>query len=156
MITQGIPRNGAFEAALTTLLWQGREACEGSDAQPDCYSGDSYDTSPIPDDVRTEVAESFEPFQRGAEHLLWRYAQTYQGGERGHTIWDGDDGSQLGHDWVLSSFSHGTGFWDRYSGITPLSKLGSRLQNLTKLFHCPDVSFPLGPDDDGNERWFES
>lgn len=147
------------EAALVTLLWQGHESAEG--CEPESYSGDpqnSYGT--VPADVREAMAVAWVPFELKARRLLAELD------EEEESVWSkNDDG--LAHDWVLTSFHHGAGFWDRYhGGADPMEDrsqlaryvtLGKKLTELTRDHPCPEgLTFFLYNDDDGRPVWFMS
>lgn len=123
-----------FDHALVTLLWQGHIWLEDENEEPESVE-DHYDTDAIPDDVKAEIREAWETFYAKASDILAEYDPD------GELLWA--DEEQIGHDWVLTSFRHGAGFWDRYYGDQVGTKVGKILTELSHLEPCPEVQFEL-------------
>lgn len=128
------------DQVLATWLWQA--LASGPDGE--CESADDHtETDDIPDEVKAEIAEGWLTFIAYAQPLIDDHDQAY-GDAIGHSLWAADP-EQVEHDWVLTSYGHGTGFWDRYSvgygPAEPYGSLGRQLSELAKLYPCPSVGF---------------
>lgn len=135
----------ALQQALSTILWQGRDGTEEElSAGGSGYSGDPEDTSVYPDAERDKV-------RRALVDWLEDHARAIMDSDDDDvaTVWH-DDSGQLGHDWVLSGFGHGTGFWDRHASDTPEGRIGDKLHESTKCT-VPDLMWEIEPG-----RWFTS
>ena len=135
-----------IHGALAALLWQGDESV--GDRESVGYTGDPDDVNVIPAGVQAEVINALVVFMTHARGLIDSL-------ERDHPTNTWANPAQVGHDWVLTSYGHGTGFWDRYS-VPPLSTAGDILTKLAELYPCPEVSFQLYDEHNDRHVWFTS